>query len=124
MKRAASGLASLQNLKKLGHITPSSNTAVEAVTALMNVGLADRCSHHFTRLPVRAVKLDAATEKQFTLDCMVNAAIVLADAPLDAIVWNGTAASWLGIDRDEELCRRVTEQTGLPASTSTLAFLE
>ncbi len=124
MTRAASGLASLQNLKKLGHITPSSNTAVEVVTALMNVGLADRCSHHFTRLPVTAVKLDVATEKQFALDSMVNAAMVLADAPLDAIVWNGTAASWLGIDRDEELCRRITERTGLPSSTSTLAFLE
>lgn len=124
MTRAANGLASLQDLKKLGHITPSSNTAVEAVTALMNMGLADRCSHHFARLPVTAVKPDAATEKQFTLDSMVNAAKVLADAPLDAIVWNGTAASWLGLERDEELCRRIMENTGLPASTSTLALLE
>lgn len=124
MDRASSGLASLHKLKKLGHITPSSNTAVEVVTALMNVDLADRCSHHFTRLPVTAVKLDAATEKQFTLDSMVNAAMLLAEAPLDAIVWNGTSASWLGIDRDEELCRRISERTSLPASTSTLAFLE
>jgi maleate isomerase len=124
MTRAANGLASLKSLKKLGHITPSSNTAVEAVTAMMNVSLADRCSHHFARLPVTAVKLDAATETQFALDSMVGAAMALADAPLDAIVWNGTAGSWLGPERDEELCRRITEATGLPASTSTLAFLE
>jgi maleate isomerase len=124
MTGVANGLSSLEALKKIGHITPSSNTAVETVTAMMNMGLADRCSHHFARLPVTAVKLDAATETQFVLDNMVGTAMVLADAPLDAIVWNGTSASWLGVDRDEELCRRITARTGLPTSTSTLAFLE
>lgn len=117
-------LKSLQQLKRIGHITPSSNTALEAVTSLMNVGLANRCSHHFARLRVKAVRLDRATEAQFALDTMVAAAELLADAPLDAIVWNGTSASWLGLQRDEELCQRISERTGLQASTATLAFHE
>lgn len=115
---------SLSELKKIGHITPSSNTALETVTSLMNTALADRCSHHFARLPVKAVKLDQSTEDQFSLDSMVAAAALLADAPLDSIVWNGTSASWLGIERDEELCRRINSSTGVKASTSTLAFYE
>ncbi|WP_156381257.1 aspartate/glutamate racemase family protein [Aminobacter sp. DSM 101952] len=117
-------IQSLRQLKRIGHITPSSNTALEAITSQLNVGLANRCSHHFSRLRVTAVRLDPATEDQFALDTMVAAAELLADAPLDAIVWNGTSASWLGLQRDEELCRRISERTGLPASTSTLAFLE
>jgi maleate isomerase len=124
MSQVALNVDSLTSIRKVGHITPSSNTSLEIVTALMNSAIADRCSHHFTRLPVTAVKLDAATEHQFEIDTMVAAARLLADAPLDAIVWNGTSSSWLGIGRDEELCRRISDSTGLKASTSTLALHE
>ena len=34
----------------------------------------------------------------------------------------GTSAAWLGFDRDEELCRRIRSSTGVPATSSTLAF--
>lgn len=124
MVNPGSALASLRDLRKVGHITPSSNTALEAITAMMNSALAARCSHHFARLPVTAVRLDDATPKQFAFEPMLAAARQLADAPIHAVVWNGTAGSWLGIGHDEELCRRITEATGLPASTSTLAFFE
>lgn len=124
MSRLRFERSSLRELKKVGHITPSSNTALEIMTALMNAELSDRFSHHFTRLPVKAVRLDEATREQFSFEPMLAAAELLADAPLDAIVWNGTAASWLGLEHDEELCRRITERTKLPASTSTLAFHE
>lgn len=40
------------------------------------------------------------------------------------IAWNGTSASWLGFDRDERLCERITETTGIAACTSVLAFRE
>lgn len=113
---------SLRKLKRLGHITPSSNSAVEPITALLNASLADRVSHHFTRIRVTQIALGDSTARQFELEKMLAAAELLADAPLDAIVWNATAASWLGIERDEELCRRITDRTGLPSSTSTLAF--
>jgi maleate isomerase len=113
---------SLRDLKKVGHITPSSNTALEPITALMNASLSDRVSHHFTRLPVRQMTLDSVTSNQFRLEPMIDAATLLAHSPLDSIVWNGTSASWLGVERDEELCRRIEDLTGIPASTSTLAI--
>lgn len=114
----------IAELKKIGHITPSSNTALEPLTAMMNTGLAHRVSHHFTRIGVRQMTLEASTAAQFDFENMVAAAKLLADAPIDAIVWNGTSASWLGIERDVELARRIADATGVPASTSTLAFFE
>jgi maleate isomerase len=49
---------------------------------------------------------------------------LLAHAKADAIAWNGTSASWLGFDRDERLCERIREATGIAACTSVLAFRE
>jgi maleate isomerase len=40
------------------------------------------------------------------------------------IAWSGTSASWLGFERDEELCRRIEDRSGIPACTSVLAFRE
>jgi len=122
MISAHAGFGPLTSLKKIGHITPSSNTAVEPMTALLNASLADRVSHHFTRIRVTQITLGEGTASQFELDRMLAAAELLADAPLNAIVWNGTAASWLGIERDEGLCSEITDRTGLPSSTATLAF--
>jgi maleate isomerase len=55
---------------------------------------------------------------------MLGAARLLADAGVDAIVWNGTSAAWLGFDADRELCELIEGATGIPASTSTLAQAE
>ena len=53
---------------------------------------------------------------------MVAAAELLAHAKVDAIAWNGTSAGWLGFPQDEELCARITAATGIPATSSVLAF--
>lgn len=116
--------SSLTNLKKVGHITPSSNTALEVFTSMMNTELSGRCSHHFSRLGVTAVRLDDKTRSQFSSDAMLEAARSLADAPLNSIIWNGTAGSWLGLEHDQALCAEITNETGLPASTATLAIHE
>jgi maleate isomerase len=116
--------SSLTALKKVGHITPSSNTALEVFTSMMNAELSDRCSHHFSRLGVTAVRLDEKTQSQFSVDAMLEAARSLADAPLNSIIWNGTAGSWLGLEHDNALCAAITKETGLPASTATLAIHE
>lgn len=120
---APAKFGSLRYLKKIGHITPSSNTAAEPITALLNTSLADRVSHHFTRIRVTQITLGRATASQFEVDKMLAAADLLSDAPLDAIMWNGTAASWFGIELDEKICEHITDRTGIPSSTSTLAFL-
>lgn len=110
--------------RKIGHITPSSNTVLEPLTTLMSRGLDDRVSHHFTRVKVEAISLETRHTEQFAPTAMLPAAELLGDAAVDAIVWNGTSGAWNGADADRDLCRLITERTGVPSSTSTLAQLE
>jgi len=114
----------LENLKKVGHITPSSNTTLEPLTAMMTYPISDLVSNHFTRIPVTKISLDGNDTGRFEVEKMVEAAKLLADAPVDAILWNGTSGCWNGTGADVEMCRRISEETGVPASTSTLAQYE
>jgi maleate isomerase len=109
---------------KIGHITPSSNTVLEPLTSLMNRELDDRVSHHFARIRVAAITLASRHTGQFEAGPMLEAGEALADAGVDAIVWNGTSGGWNGIDADREICALIAEHTGIPCSTSTLAQLE
>ena len=61
---------------------------------------------------------------QFDPSNMLPAADLLADAKVDAMAWNGTSASWLGIERDRSLCEAISARTGKPATTSTLACID
>ncbi len=110
--------------RKIGHITPSSNTVLEPLTSLMSRDLDDRLSHHFTRIKVEAITLEARHTEQFRAEPMLVAADLLSDAAVDAIIWNGTSGAWNGIDADRELCALISERTGTPSSTSTLAQLD
>ncbi|MDE5443857.1 Asp/Glu/hydantoin racemase [Bradyrhizobium sp. CSA207] len=109
--------------KRLGMITPSSNSVLEPVTGAMLAGV-DGVTAHFSRFRVTEIALDAAALNQFDASVMLPAADLLADAKVDAIAWNGTSASWLGIGRDRSLCGAIRERTGVPATTSTLACIE
>ncbi|SON55039.1 Maleate isomerase [Hartmannibacter diazotrophicus] len=104
-------------------LTPSSNTVLEPVTAAMLAGVPD-ISVHFARFRVTAIGLDAAALGQFDDRPMLAAAELLADAKVDAITWNGTSAGWLGLDADRRLCERITEVTGISASTSVLSLFD
>jgi maleate isomerase len=110
--------------RKIGHITPSSNTVLEPLTGLISREYDDRVSHHFTRVKVEAISLETRHTEQFGPAAMLPAAELLSDAAVDAIIWNGTSGAWSGAAADRELCRLIREQTGVPASTSTLAQLE
>jgi maleate isomerase len=109
--------------KRLGMITPSSNSVLEPVTSTMLAG-APGITAHFSRFRVTEIALDAAALSQFDASAMLPAADLLADAKVDAIAWNGTSASWLGIGRDRSLCEAITARTGVPATTSTLACID
>jgi maleate isomerase len=109
--------------RRLGMITPSSNSVLEPVTAAMLANRAD-VTAHFSRLRVTEIALDAPALNQFDPSHMLPAAELLADARVDSIAWNGTSASWLGIERDESLCGAILEKTGIAATTSTLACLD
>ncbi|MBJ7329902.1 MAG: hypothetical protein JHC95_08405 [Solirubrobacteraceae bacterium] len=107
--------------KKVGHITPSSNTVLEPLTGCLSADLDDVVSHHFTRIKVEAITLEERHTSQFGVEHMVDAALLLADSHVDAIVWNGTSGAWNGADADREICAAIEERTGIPATTSTLA---
>lgn len=108
---------------RLGMLTPSSNTALEPITSAMVSGLPN-VSAHFSRFTVTEISLRDQALGQFNLDKILAAASLLADARVDVIAWNGTSSGWLGFDKDEALCKQITEATGIPATTSVLALNE
>src|SRR5690606_20867527 len=116
----------LKDLKKIGFITPSSNTALEPLTHLMTHQISDRVSTHFSRVQVRKLTLDAKDVNQFDIKKMVESASLLGDAGVDVILWNGTSGAWSGkgFEADQDICAAITEAVGVPASTSSLAQLE
>jgi len=109
--------------RRVGMITPSSNTVLEPVTVAMLAGRTD-VTAHFSRLRVTEIALDAPALNQFDPSHMLPAADLLADARVGSIAWNGTSASWLGIERDASLCAAILARTSIAATTSTLACLD
>ena len=107
--------------KRIGMITPSSNTIVEPLTSAMTAHLLDDLSVHYARIPVTRIALDRGSLDQFEREAMLQAARLLADAKMDVICWNGTSGAWKGTAADEEICAAITAETGVPATTGTLA---
>ena len=116
-------MSSTTRPRRIGMIVPSSNTCLEPQTYRI---LGDRSdvTVYFTRIPVTRIALDDSSDRQFDPAVMREAARLLATADVDVIAWNGTSGSWLGSDHDRELVAEITDATGIPATTSTLAYLE
>lgn len=108
---------------RLGMLTPSSNTVLEPVTARLLAGH-DDISIHASRFAVTEIALDQAALGQFDDGPILAAAALLAHAKVDVIAWNGTSASWLGLDRDRDLVARIDAATGIAASTCMLGFFD
>jgi maleate isomerase len=108
---------------RLGVLTPSSNTALEPLTSALAAAVPG-CSAHFSRFKVTEIALSERALGQFDDSKILAAAELLADAQVDVIGWSGTAAGWLGFDSDRRLVQRITERTGLPATTAVLALNE
>lgn len=104
----------------IGMLTPSSNTVLEPATSAMAMPLYPDVSVHFGRFRVLTIALDASSNAQFTREPILQAAELLADAKPAVISWNGTSASWLGFDTDEQLCRAISERTGVAATSAVL----
>ena len=107
----------------LGMLTPSSNTALEPITAAMVKGLPG-VSAHFSRFKVTEIALSSDALAQFDTNNILRAAELLAHAKVDVIGWNGTSSGWLGFETDVRLCEQITAATGIPATTSMLALNE
>jgi maleate isomerase len=108
---------------RLGVLTPSSNTALEPLTSALAAAVPN-CSAHFSRFTVTEIALSERALGQFDDSKILAAAELLADAKVDVIAWSGTAAGWLGFDADERLVERITERTGIAATTAVLALNE
>lgn len=106
---------------RFGMLTPSSNTVLEPVTAAMLADVSGATAH-FGRFRVTQIALSDIANRQFDEAEIVRAASLLADAKVDMIAWNGTSASWLGLDRDERLVMAIERETGIPAATCVLAY--
>lgn len=106
---------------RIGVLTPSSNTALEPLTAELLSAL-PRASAHFSRFPVTEIALSDKALGQFAHAEILRAAELLAHARVDVIVWSGTSAGWLGFEHDERLCEAIEKATGIRACTSVLAF--
>ena len=109
--------------KLIGVLTPSSNTALEPLTSAM-VSSLPGVSAHFARFTVTEISMSQASLRQFDDSKILEAARLLADARVDVICWSGTSSSWLGFEKDRQLCACITEATGIPATTSVLALNE
>lgn len=105
----------------IGTITPSGNTVVERVTLAV---LADfpEVSPHFSRTSVHGSRDPFPDSYDF--DSMLAAVRLLAHARPGVIVWNGSKGGSIDFALDHELCRRITAETGIRATTSTLALDE
>lgn len=107
--------------RRLGMLTPSSNTVLEPTVAAMVADLPG-ATMHVSRFRVTEIALSEAALDQFAADPMVEAAELLSHAKVDVIAWNGTSAGWLGFEQDERLCERIEAATGIPAATCVLAY--
>ncbi|MDW3221838.1 MAG: aspartate/glutamate racemase family protein [Paracoccaceae bacterium] len=103
---------------RIGMLVPSSNTALEPATAALTFPVSDRVGVHFSRFEVTRIALDHQADAQFSMEPILKAARLLADAKVSVIAWNGTSASWRGFDTDDALCREIEQSTGCPATSA------
>ncbi|MFK7880862.1 aspartate/glutamate racemase family protein [Roseobacter sp.] len=103
-------------------LVPSSNTALEPATTALAFPLCDQVGVHFSRFEVTRIALDQQADSQFSMDPILNAAKLLADAKVSIIAWNGTSASWRGFDTDDALCAAVKSSTGCPATSAIVSL--
>ena len=121
---AAAGIWGERDWTRIGMLTPSSNTVLEPLTARMLASFGNRVTAHFGRFRVTEISMADRSQSQFDSAPILAAADLLADAKTDVIAWNGTSASWLGFERDEALCRQITQRTGIAATSTILALNE
>lgn len=110
--------------KKIGMLTPSSNTTLEPICSNMVCGLEKTVTMHYSRFRVTKISLENDALAQFDFEPMLESARLLADADVDVIAWNGTSGGWLGYDIDRKLCLEIEKQAGIPAITSMLSQLK
>lgn len=107
--------------RRLGMLIPSSNTVLEPETASL-LPTDGSVTSHVSRIGVVTIAADEASFGQFETKPFLDAASLLRDAEVDLILWNGTAASWLGFAWDARIVAAVEDHTGIPTTTAVMAI--
>jgi maleate isomerase len=107
--------------KRLGLLAPSSNTILEPETHKL-LPADGSVTAHVSRLRVVTIADHATSLQQFELGKALAAAELVADAKVDLILWNGTAAGWLGFGWDRELVGAIESHTGIATTTAVIAL--
>ena len=108
---------------RIGMLTPSSNSVVEPWCYKI-MGSMDNVSVHFGRVEVLWIDDKEASISQFYDENMIKGFDLLSHVKPMVIGWNGTSASWLGLERDRVLIDVIKKRTGCRVVTSTLSIVE
>lgn len=114
--------ADTRAVARIGMLTPSSNTVLEPITSAILSGFAGDASAHFGRFRVTEISMSEHSQSQFDVATILLAAELLADAKVEVIAWNGTSSAWLGLERDVTLAKAIEHATGIPATTTMIAY--
>ncbi|WAC27531.1 hypothetical protein [Ancylobacter sp. SL191] len=97
---------------------PSSNRVVERVArSILNDGPhIDAC---FARVPYAGHPPDG-----YDMAAFRRAALLLAEAHPDVIVWNATRGALIGFEPDRQLCAAIEGEMGIPCATTALATVD
>lgn len=112
-----------QNKTRIAMLTPSSNSVVEPWCYKI-LSSFDNTSVHFSRVEVLKIDNDEESLSQFEDKNMLKGFDLLSHVRPEVIGWNGTSASWLGLERDRVLVNQINKRTGCPAVTSTLSIVK
>ena len=108
---------------RIGMLTPSSNSVVEPWCYKL-IGSIENVSVHFGRVEVLWIDDKEASISQFYDENMIKGFDLLSHVKPMVIGWNGTSASWLGLERDRVLIDVIKKRTGCRVVTSTLSIVE
>ncbi len=108
---------------RIGMLTPSSNSVVEPWCYKI-IGSIDNLSVHFGRVEVLWIDDKEASISQFYDENMIKGFDLLSHVKPMVIGWNGTSASWLGLERDRVLIDVIKKRTGCRVVTSTLSIVK
>ena len=107
---------------RIGMLTPSSNSIVEPWCYKI-IGTIENASVHFGRVEVLWIDDDTASLSQFYDENMIKGFDLLSHVKPMVLGWNGTSASWLGLERDRALIDVIKKRTGCRVVTSTLSII-
>jgi len=109
-------------IRRIGMLVPSSNTVAEPAAAAM-LAAVPGVTLHVARFRVTRLDTSDAALAQFAADPLLAAADLLADARMDSICLNATAACYTGMRHDRALVAALRAR-GIAADTAMLALLE